>query len=77
MTSNQRMICETFRLNAKTASTVTLQQHAREQLAEFMQRVARRNRKDRPSPFSRFVNALENVNMEARREGCPHQQDGF
>lgn len=61
MTPNQRMICETFRLNAKTASTVTLQQHAREQLAEFMQRVERAKIPVFPSPFSRFVERLENA----------------
>jgi uncharacterized damage-inducible protein DinB len=59
MTANQRLIADAFQQNAETASTDTLRQHAREQLAEFLQRVARRNRKERPSPFSRFVDALE------------------
>jgi len=62
MTSNQRMICEAFRLNAKTASTETLRRHAREQLAEFMRRVERAKIPLFPSPFSRFVDALENEN---------------
>jgi NAD-dependent SIR2 family protein deacetylase len=65
MTANQRLIADAFRLNAETASTETLRQHAREQLAEFMHRVERGKREDKPSPFSRFVNALENEKSAA------------
>lgn len=60
MTANQRLVANAFRQNYETASTETLREHARKQLADFLQQVERSNRENRPSPFSRFVDALEN-----------------
>jgi hypothetical protein len=60
MTANQRLILDSFELNVATATTQGLRDHATEQLAAFRERVAVKLRRDRPSPFARFVEKLEN-----------------
>jgi hypothetical protein len=47
-------------MNAATGRTEGIRENATEQLESFLAGLARRNRKDRPSPFSRFVDSLAN-----------------
>jgi len=59
MTPNQRLVVSSFELNAATARTEGLRDHALEQLKAYLDRLTKRRRYDRPSPFSRFVAKLE------------------
>jgi hypothetical protein len=59
MTAQQQTIATCLRMNAATGRTEGIRENATEQLESFLAGLARRNRKDRPSPFSRFVNRLE------------------
>lgn len=68
MTANQRLVVSIFELNAATARTEGLRDHAMEQLKAYLDRLAER-RYDRPSPFSRFVGRLENDLAQTRRAG--------
>jgi hypothetical protein len=61
MTANQRLVVSSFELNAATARTEGLRDHAMEQLKAYLDRLSERRRYDRPSPFSRFVARLENA----------------
>jgi hypothetical protein len=59
MTAQQQTIATCLRMNAATGRTEGIRENATEQLDSFLAGLARRNRKDRPSPFSRFVGRLE------------------
>jgi hypothetical protein len=59
MTTQQQTIATCLRMNAATGHTEGIRDNATEQLESFLAGLARRNRKDRPSPFSRFVGRLE------------------
>ena len=65
MTPNQRLVVASFELNVATATTQGLRDHAAEQLSAFRERVAMKLRRDRPSPFARFVEKLENASSAA------------
>ena len=60
MTAQQQTIATCLRMNAATGRTEGIRENATEQLESFLAGLARRNRKDRPSPFSRFVDSLAN-----------------
>lgn len=59
MTAQQQTIATCLGMNAATGRTDGIRENATEQLESFLAGLARRNRKDRPSPFSRFVGRLE------------------
>ena len=59
MTAQQHTIVTCLRMNAATGRTEGIRENATEQLESFLAGLARRNRKDRPSPFSRFAKSME------------------
>jgi hypothetical protein len=59
MTAQQQTIATCLRTNAAAGSTKGIRENATEQLQEFLAAIAKRDRKDRPSPFSRFAKSLE------------------
>jgi hypothetical protein len=63
MTVQQQTIVTCLRMNAATGRTEGIRENATEQLESFLAGLARKNRKDRPSPFSRFLGRLD--------EKCP------
>ena len=60
MTATQRQIVTVLEIDSLHGSTAKLRQHASQQLAEYRERLAIKARVIRPSPFSRFVDMLDN-----------------
>lgn len=61
MTAQQQLIAGLLQTNAGKARTKAAAKSATEELHAYLDRLKERRRYDRPSPFSRFVEKLENA----------------